>query len=124
MQTHYTLAWLFSLPLNALDTKGHPNPVTGLSIAALAEHFAASHSKFQKSFLETVCLWPCCFCTLSSISLGRAECIPSVISAFINLAVHSATLILITVFELLSRSWSPGQGTRSQTETSSSPVVN
>lgn len=56
MQTHNTLALLFSLPLNALVTKGHPNPVTGLSIAAFAEHFDASHSKCQKAF------WKQCAC--------------------------------------------------------------
>lgn len=56
MQIHYTLALLFSLPLNALVTKGHSNPVTGLSIAVLAEHFAVSHSKFQKAF------WKLCAC--------------------------------------------------------------
>lgn len=56
MQTHYTVALLFSLPLNALDTKGYPNPVTDLSIAVLAEHFAVSHSKFQKAF------WKLCAC--------------------------------------------------------------
>lgn len=56
MQIHYTLALLFSLPLNALVTKGHSNPVTGLSIAVLAEHFAVSHSKSEKAF------WKLCAC--------------------------------------------------------------
>lgn len=56
MQTYYTLALHFSLPLNALVTKGHPNPMTDLSIAVLTEHFAVSHSKFQKAF------WKLCAC--------------------------------------------------------------
>lgn len=58
MQTYYTLALHFSLPLNALVTKGHPNPMTDLSIAVLTEHFALSHSKFQKAFWK-LCVHVC-----------------------------------------------------------------
>lgn len=126
-----TLALHFSLPLNAPVTKGHPNPMTGLSTAVLTDHFAVSHSKFQKAF------WKPCVCVCLCVAVLALhpfihlpdvciECIFSIISAFINLAMLSATLILITVFELLSHSWSQGQGTHSQTETlsSSSPVAN
>lgn len=127
MQTCYMLALHFSLPLNALVTKGHPNPMTDLSTAVLTDHFAVSHSKFQKAFWKPcVCICLCVAVLPLHPFIHLPECIFSIISAFINLAVHSATLILITVFELLSHSWSRGQGTHSQTETlsSSSPVAN
>lgn len=64
MQTYYTPAALrFGLPLNALVTKGHPNPVTDLSSAVLTEHFPVSHSKFEKAF------WKLCGCVCVHVAI-------------------------------------------------------